>query len=91
MPDSGPLIIDAKFPLEAMTALRVAVTDDERKVAIARVKTDITKHVADIADKYLIPGETQDIALMFIPSESVYADLHEQFDDLVQKAQHAAS
>src|SRR5664279_3936093 len=87
MPDSGPLIIDAKFPLEAMTALRAAVTDDERKVAIARVKQDITKHVTDIAEKYLIPGETQDIALMFIPSESVYADLHEQFDDLVQKAQ----
>jgi DNA recombination protein RmuC len=89
MPDSGPLIVDAKFPLEAMTALRAAVSDDERKVAIARVKTDIAKHVADIADKYLIPGETQDIALMFIPSESVYADLHEQFDDLVQKAQRA--
>jgi DNA recombination protein RmuC len=89
MPDSGPLIIDAKFPLEAMTALRAAVTDEDRKFAIARVKTDITKHVADIAEKYLIPGETQDIALMFIPSESVYADLHEQFDDLVQKAQRA--
>ena len=89
MPASGPLIIDAKFPLEAMTALRAATTDEERKFAIARVKTDITKHVADIADKYLIPGETQDIALMFIPSESVYADLHEQFDDLVQKAQRA--
>jgi DNA recombination protein RmuC len=89
MPDSGPLIIDAKFPLEAMTALRAATTDDERKVAIARVKQDITKHVTDIADKYLIPGETQDIALMFIPSESVYADLHEQFDDLVQRAQRA--
>ena len=89
MPDSGPLIIDAKFPLEAMTALRAAVTDDERKVAIARVKQDITKHVTDIAERYLIPGETQDIALMFIPSESVYADLHEQFEDLVQKAQRA--
>jgi DNA recombination protein RmuC len=89
MPDSGPLIIDAKFPLEAMTALRAALTDDERKFAIARVKQDITKHVTDIADKYLIPGETQDIALMFIPSESVYADLHEQFEDLVQKAQRA--
>jgi DNA recombination protein RmuC len=87
MPDSGPLIIDAKFPLEAMTAMRAAATDDERKLAAARVKQDITKHVTDIADKYLIPGETQDIALMFIPSESVYADLHEQFDDLVQKAQ----
>jgi DNA recombination protein RmuC len=89
MPDSGPLIIDAKFPLEAMTALRDAATDEERKFAVARVKQDITKHVTDIADKYLIPGETQDIALMFIPSESVYADLHEQFDELVQKAQRA--
>ena len=89
MPDSGPLIIDAKFPLEAMTALRAAVSDDERKAAIARVKQDITKHITDIAERYLVPGETQDIALMFIPSESVYADLHEQFDDLVQKAQRA--
>ncbi|MCW5690768.1 MAG: DNA recombination protein RmuC [Pseudolabrys sp.] len=89
MPDSGPLVIDAKFPLEAMTALRDAQTDEERKLAAARVRTDIAKHVSDIAGKYLIPGETQDIALMFIPSESVYADLHEQFDDLVQKAQRA--
>ena len=69
MPDSGPLVIDAKFPLEAMTALREAQTDDERKFAVARVKQDINKHVTDIAGKYLIPGETQDIALMFIPSE----------------------
>ena len=89
MPDSGPLVIDAKFPLEAMTALRAASTDEERRFATARVKQDINKHVSDIAEKYLIPGETQDIALMFIPSESVYADLHEQFDDLVQKAHRA--
>src|SRR3984893_13351824 len=61
MPDSGPLIIDAKFPLEAMTAYRSAATDDERKQAIQRVKQDITKHISDIADKYLVPGETQDI------------------------------
>ncbi len=70
MPESGPLIIDAKFPLEAMTAWRGATNDEERKQAVARVKADITKHISDIADKYLIPGETQDIALMFIPSES---------------------
>ena len=88
MPDSGPLIIDAKFPLEGMTAMRAATTDDERKLAVQRVKTDITKHISDIA-KYMIPGETQDIALMFIPSESVYADLHERFDDLVQRAHRA--
>jgi DNA recombination protein RmuC len=89
MPDSGPLIIDAKFPLEAMTAWREAANDDECKQAVARVKQDITKHISDIAGKYLIPGETQDIALMFIPSESVYADLHERFDDIVQRAQRA--
>jgi len=89
MPDSGPLIIDAKFPLEAMTAFREAATDDERKQATQRVRQDITKHITDIADKYLIPGETQDIALMFIPSESLYADLHERFDDLVQRARRA--
>jgi DNA recombination protein RmuC len=88
MPDSGPLIIDAKFPLEAMTAWRAATTDEERKLAVARVKQDIAKHISDV-EKYLIPGETQDIALMFIPSESVYADLHERFDDVVQRAQRA--
>ncbi|MGH6665154.1 MAG: DNA recombination protein RmuC [Pseudolabrys sp.] len=89
MPESGPLIIDAKFPLEAMTAWRGAATDEDRKQAVARVKIDLTKHISDIADKYLVPGETQDIALMFIPSESVYADLHERFDDIVQRAQRA--
>src|SRR5476651_1801844 len=61
MPDSGPLIIDAKFPLEGMTAMRAATSDDERKLAVARVKQDITKHISDIV-KYMIPGETQDIA-----------------------------
>ena len=89
MPESGPLIIDAKFPLEAMSAFRDAVTEDERKQATQRVRQDITKHISDISEKYLIPGETQDIALMFIPSESVYADLHERFDDLVQRAHRA--
>jgi DNA recombination protein RmuC len=86
MPDNIHLVIDAKFPLEAVTLLRNAATEDERKHAIARVKQDIAKHIADIAERYLIPGETQDIALMFIPSESVYAELHERFEDLVQRA-----
>ncbi len=47
------------------------------------------KHVNDIADRYLIPGETQDLALMFVPSESVYAELHDSFDDVIQKAYRA--
>jgi DNA recombination protein RmuC len=89
LPDKRPMVIDAKFPLEAVTALRGAVTDDERKVASQRIRQDVAKHVADIATKYLIPGETQDLALMFVPSESVYAELHDGFDDVVQKAYRA--
>ena len=54
--------------------------------AAGRVARNINKHITDIAQKYLIPGETQDLALMFVPSESVYADLHDGFDDVVQKA-----
>ena len=86
LPDQRPLIIDAKFPLEAATAFRDAKTDEERQHSAARVRTDVAKHVSDIAAKYLIPGETQDLALMFVPSELVYAELHDGFDDVVQKA-----
>jgi DNA recombination protein RmuC len=86
LPDQRPLVIDAKFPLEAVTALRDAKTDETRRHAAAQVRQDIGRHVADIAQKYLIPGETQELALMFVPSESVYAELHDSFDDVVQKA-----
>jgi len=84
LPDQRPLVIDSKFPLESITAYRDAKGDDARRQAAARVRADIGKHVVDIAQKYLIPGETQDLALMFVPSESVYADLHDGFDDVVQ-------
>jgi DNA recombination protein RmuC len=86
LPDKRPLVIDAKFPLEAVTAYREAKSDDERKAAAQRLRTDVARHVGDIAGKYLIPGETQDLAFMFVPSESVYAELHDGFDDIVQKA-----
>jgi len=89
LPDQRPLCIDAKFPLEAMTALHDARTDEERKYACQRLRNDVLKHVADIAEKYLIPGETQDTALMFVPSESVYAEIHDGFDDVIQKAYRA--
>src|ERR1700760_3263865 len=89
LPDQRPLCIDAKFPLEAMTALHDARSDDEKKFATQRLRQDVMKHVSDIADKYLIPGETQDTALMFVPSESVYAEIHDGFDDVVQKAYRA--
>src|SRR6266849_312765 len=68
LPDQRPLCIDAKFPLEAMTALHDARTDEEKKFATQRLRADVLKHVSDIAEKYLIAGETQDTALMFVPS-----------------------
>ncbi|RTL53650.1 MAG: DNA recombination protein RmuC [Bradyrhizobiaceae bacterium] len=89
LPDQRPLCIDAKFPLEAVTALRDARSDEDRKYAAQRLRQDVMKHVSDIADKYLITGETQDTALMFVPSESVYAEIHDGFDDVVQKAYRA--
>ena len=89
LPDQRPLCIDAKFPLEAMTALHDARSDDEKKFATQRLRADVMKHVTDIAEKYLIPGETQDTALMFVPSESVYAEIHDGFDDVIQKAYRA--
>jgi DNA recombination protein RmuC len=89
LPDQRPLVIDAKFPLEALIAHREARSEDERRHAAARVRADINRHVGDIAQKYLIRGETQELALMFVPSESVYLELHECFDDLVQKAMRA--
>ncbi len=89
LPDQRPLCIDSKFPLEAVTALRDARSDDEKKAATVRVRLDVMKHVTDIAEKYLIAGETQDTALMFVPSESVYAEIHDGFDDVIQKAYRA--
>jgi len=89
LPDKRPMAIDAKFPLEAVTAYRDAKSEEERKTAAQRLRTDVNKHIADIADKYLIPGETYEVALMFVPSESVYAELYDGFDDLFQRAYRA--
>jgi DNA recombination protein RmuC len=87
--DDRPLIVDAKFPLEGISALRAARTEEQKELAARRIRTDVTRHFTDIAERYLIPGETQDLALMFVPSESVYAELHDGFDDLIQKAYRA--
>jgi len=89
LPDQRPLCIDAKFPLEAMTALHDARTDEERRLATQRLRGDVMKHVSDIAEKYLVTGETQEMALLFVPSESVYAAIHDGFDDVIQKAYRA--
>jgi DNA recombination protein RmuC len=87
LPDSRlKLVIDAKFPLEAYNALRDSTDDISRKSAETRLKSDVLKHVKDIAEKYQISGETHETAIMFVPSESVYAELNEKFEDVVQKA-----
>lgn len=80
------LVIDSKFPLEGFEALRIAQSAEEMKPACAAIREAVGRHVAAIAEKYLIPGETQDTALMFVPSESICADLFEKFPDLVQAA-----
>ena len=80
----GPIVIDSKFPLEAYEALRAADTDHALKQAVAQMKVAVKKHISDISDKYIIEGETADGALMFLPSEAVYAELHANFPDLVR-------
>ena len=90
MPNGGPkLVIDAKFPLEAWERVRAAQNELELKQAMTSFRNDIGYHVKTIAENYLIPDETQDTAFMFVPSESIFADIHERFDDLVQKAMRA--
>lgn len=89
MPDQRHLVIDAKFPLEATTALENAKTDDERLQATRQLRQNLGKHIDDISGKYLIKGETQDVAFMFIPSESMFAELYDQFDDVLQKGYRA--
>ncbi len=90
LPDSKlKLVIDAKFPLESHSAWRHADDDGTRKLAESKLRGDIARHVKDISEKYLLPGETHETGIMFVPSESIYADLQEYFDDVVQKAHRA--
>jgi len=83
------LVIDSKFPLEGFEALRVAGAPEETKAAGQAIRQAVTAHLAAISEKYLIAGETQDTALMFVPSESICADLFEKFPDLIQAAHRA--
>ncbi|MEX0957076.1 MAG: DNA recombination protein RmuC [Rhizobiaceae bacterium] len=93
MPNDQPsLVIDAKFPLEAWNAIRAAAESDgaeAQKQATQNFRRDIEVHIKAISDKYLINGETQDTAFMFVPSESIFAEIHENFEQLVQRAHRA--
>jgi len=80
----GHIVIDSKFPLESYEALRKAKTDRELNEAAKFLRSSIKKHIKDISSKYIIEGETADGALMFLPSEAVYAELHANFPELVR-------
>lgn len=90
MPNGAPaLAIDAKFPLEAWNAIRAADNGEVRKAAAQLFRRDMDVHIRDIAEKYLIAGETQDTAFLFVPSESIFAEIHENFEAIVQRAHRA--
>ncbi|OHV26820.1 DNA recombination protein RmuC [Rhizobium sp. RMa-01] len=90
MPNGAPpLVIDAKFPLEAWNAIRDAGSPEAGKIAGQQFRRDMEIHIRDISEKYLIQGETQDTAFLFVPSESIFAELHENFEPVVQKAHRA--
>lgn len=87
---TGNIAIDAKFPLENFrTLIDTNVSETERKTAEQLFKQNIKKHIQDIADKYIIPGETSDGAVMFIPAEAVFAEIHARYPDLVEIAQRS--
>ncbi|MBL4751305.1 MAG: DNA recombination protein RmuC [Amylibacter sp.] len=81
----GPIVVDAKFPLEAYEAIRAAKTDEQLVVANRAMRTSVRVHIKAISEKYIIEGETADGALMFLPSEAVYAELHANFPDVVRE------
>jgi len=85
----GCIVIDSKFPLEGYQALRNAENDDERKGALRSFGTAVLNHVRTISEKYIVPGETAESALMFLPSEAVYAEIHASLPDVIEKSYRA--
>lgn len=85
----GSIVIDAKFPLESYNAIHRTESDEEKKLARRAFGTDVLKHVKDIAEKYILPGETAESALMFIPSEAVYAELYANHEGVVTQSHRA--
>ncbi len=82
----GTIPIDSKFPLEAYRAIQKAKSEAEKTNANREFSKDVGLHVKAIAEKYVIPGET-DWALMFLPSEAIFAELNSNFANVVEDAQ----
>lgn len=82
----GPIAVDAKFPLEGYRAMREAKDDNALQMARRDFTQAVRKHIRDIAERYIVPGQTAESALMFIPSEAIYAEIHAHFQNLVEEA-----
>ncbi|WP_339634085.1 DNA recombination protein RmuC [uncultured Sneathiella sp.] len=85
----GSIVVDAKFPLESFHLLRQAETESDKTIAIRAFTGAMQKHIADISDKYILDGETAESALLFLPSEAVYAELHANFPAILERSYKA--
>jgi len=83
--DHLDVAVDSKFPLEAWQRLMENEETMSSDIARRQFASDCTKHIKDIAAKYLLPGETHEIALMFLPSEAIYAELHSRFPKVIER------
>jgi DNA recombination protein RmuC len=87
---TGTICIDSKFPLESYQRMTdISLGDADRAAAERQFRQDIKKHIKDISGKYIIPGETSDGAMMFIPAEAIFSEIHGHYPDLVEEAQRA--
>ncbi|HAT7960039.1 TPA: DNA recombination protein RmuC [Legionella pneumophila] len=85
---TGNIVIDAKFPLETYQRLiNSDALSTDRKSLQQQFRQDIQKHIKDIAEKYIVPNETTDGAMMFIPTESIFAEIHANYPDLIAMSQ----
>ncbi|ABX78280.1 DNA recombination protein RmuC [Coxiella burnetii] len=84
---TGNIVIDAKFPLESYQQIHnEKLSESERAQAEKQFRSDIRKHIRDIAEKYIVPGETAEGAVMFIPAEAVFSEIHAHYPDLIEIA-----
>ena len=86
---TGPIVIDSKFPLDSYRRLVDAPDEAAKLMATRQLRADVAKHIKDISEEYIIPGGTAESALMFLPSEAVYAELHARFSDVVDQGYRA--
>ena len=84
----GPICIDSKFPLEDYKKFASATNDQEKKDNLRLFHNAVQKHIKDIAEKYILPGETSDSAIMFLPSESIYSEINIRFPKLVNESRN---